>query len=208
MARGGHKFPLVVYQHLLNRWWTPMFAIGLVMFALAYGEYTHPVYRLIPWRWQLLAGIGILAFLVGVFFLIIRHIAYIQPFPGYVKLVTPFLRINISYKRIHKTTTTEMRQLFPPKSMSGWIRDIFQPLASQTAVVLELKAFPISPVILRLFLSRFFFKDKTPHFVILVKDWMRFSTEMDSFKTGGGDEGLKRPRRRTHDSILSKLPKK
>ena len=208
MARGGHKFPLVVYQHLLNRWWTPMFAIGLVMFVLAYGEYTHPVYRLIPWRWQLLAGIGILAFLVGVFFLIIRHIAYIQPFPGYVKIVTPFLRINISYKRILKTTTAEMRQLFPPKSMSGWTRDIFQPLASQTAIVLELKGYPMSPFIVRLFLSRFFFKDKTPHFVILVKDWMSFSAELDSFKTGGGDAGQKPPRRRTHDSILSKLPKK
>jgi hypothetical protein len=185
MARGGHKFPLVVYQHLLNRWWTPMFAIGLVMSALAYEQYTHPIYRFITWRWQLFAGVGILAILIGIFFLVIKQIAYIQAFPGYLKFVTPFMRINISFKRIRKTTTTEMRQLFPPKSMSGWVRDIFQPLASQTAIVLELKKYPISPFILRLFLSRFFFKDKTPHLVILVKDWMRLSSEIDCFRTGG-----------------------
>lgn len=187
-----------------------MFAIGLVMFALAYEQYNHPIYKFIPWRWQLFTGIGILAILVGIFFLIIRQIAYLQAFPGYLKLVTPFMRINISYKRIHKTTTTEMRQLFPPKSMSGWVRDIFQPLARQTAIVLELKSYPVSPTILRLFLSRFFFKDKTPHLVILVKDWMRLSSEMDSFRTGGaGGYPNSRPvKKRSDNSILSKLPRK
>jgi hypothetical protein len=207
VARGGHKFPLVVYQHLLNRWWSPMFAIGVVMFSLAYEQYHHPIYQYISWRWQLFTGIGILAILVGIFFLVIKQIAYIQPFPVYLKFVTPFMRMNISFKRIHKTTTSEMRQLFPPKSMSGWVRDIFQPLASQTAIILELKAYPISPVILRLFLSRFFFKDKTPHLVILVKDWMRLSSEIDSFRTGVNQDS--RPaKKRGNNSILSKLPRK
>jgi len=36
MARGGTKFPLIVYKHLLNRWWTPMIALGLGMFGIAY----------------------------------------------------------------------------------------------------------------------------------------------------------------------------
>jgi hypothetical protein len=207
MARGGRKYPLIIYRHLVNRWWTPMIAIGLVMFALAYGEYTDPVYKYIPWRWQLFAGIGILAILVGMFFLVIKYLAYIQPFPGYIKLATPFLRVQISYKRIHKTTTAEMGQLFPPKRMSGWIRDIFSPLANKTAIILELKAYPIPPFILRMFLSRFFFKDKTPHFVILVEDWMGLSAEIDSFKSGGGSSQYQ-PQRRTGDSILSKLPKK
>lgn len=207
MTRGGHKFPLVVYKHLLNRWWTPMFAIGIVMFALAYEQYTHPVYKYVPWRWQLFAGIGGLGILIGIFFLVIRQIAYIQAFPGYLKLVTPFMRVNISYKRIHKTITTEMRQLFPPKRMSGWVKDIFQPLASKTAIVLELKGYPISPVLLRMFLSRFFFKDKTPHLVILVDDWMRLSSELDSFRTGGNTHS--RPvNKRRNNSILSRLPRK
>lgn len=207
MARGGHKFPLLVYQHLLNRWWAPMFAIGLVMFALAYGEYIHPVYKFIPWRWQLFAGIGVLAIFIGIFFVVLRQLAYIQAFPGYIKLVTPFMRINISYKRLHKTTTSEMRQLFPPKSMSGWIRDIFAPLASQTAIVLELNSYPVSSVILRMFLSRFFFKDKTPHFVILVQDWMKLSSEIDSYRSGENPYPgpAKKPR---NDSILSRLPRK
>jgi hypothetical protein len=207
MARGGTKFPLVVYQHLLNRWWTPMIAMGLGMFGIAYGQYMEPLGPYLLISWVPLVVIGVLAILVGIFFLIIRQIAYVQVFPGYLKLVTPFFRFNISSKRIHKTTTAEMRQLFPPKSMSGWMRDIFAPLASQTALVIELKGFPMSPMILRLFLSRFFFKDKTPHLVILVKDWMKFSSELDSMKSGI-DLNPPRERKQKTNSILSRLPKK
>jgi len=206
MARAGHKYPLIVYRHMLNRWWPPMIAIGLGMFALAYSEYIDPIGRFLPERWQLFAAIGVLSILVGVFFWILRFFAYVQPHPNYLKLVTPFVRLNISYKRIKKTTATEMRHLFSYKNMSGWIRDIFSPLANQTAVIVELSGYPISPVLLRLFLSRFFFKDKTPHFVILVKDWMRFSSELDSMRSGIDPNPP--PQRRSRDSLLSRLPQK
>lgn len=206
MARGGRKYPLLVYRHLLNRWWTPMFAIGLVMFWLAYQDYADPFLRLVG-RWRFLAGIGVLAIAGGIFFLLLRQAAYVQPKRGYIKVVTPFLRFNISYKRLMKTTTVEMHQLFPARSMSGWVREIFEPLASQTALVLELKSDPLPRWVLRLFLSRFFFKDKTPHLVLLVRDWMGLSTEIDSFRTGGGtpQSPSAAPRR---DSILSRLPQK
>lgn len=206
MARGGRKYPLLVYRHLLNRWWTPMFAIGLVMFWLAYQDYADPSLRLLG-RWRFLAGIGVLAIAGGIFFLLLRQAAYVQPRRGYLKVVTPFLRFNISYKRLMKTTTVEMYQLFPARSMSGWVREIFEPLASQTALVLELKSDPLPRWMLRLFLSRFFFKDKTPHLVLLVRDWMGLSTEIDSFRTGDGtpQPPSAGPRR---DSILSRLPQK
>jgi hypothetical protein len=184
-----------------------MIALGLGMFGIAYGQYMEPLGPFLPMTWVPLVAIGALAILVGIFFLVIRQIAYVQAFPGYLKFVTPFMRLNISYRRIHKTTTVEMRQLFPPKGMSGWMRDIFSPLASQTALVIELKGFPISPVILRMFLSRFFFKDKTPHFVILVKDWMKFSSELDSMKSGI-DPNPPHVRKPQSNSILSRLPKK
>jgi len=208
MARGGTKFPLVVYQHLLNRWWTPMFAMGLGLFGIAYGRYMEPIGKFLPTHWMPFVVLGMLAILIGIFFLIIRQIAYVQAFPNYLKFVTPFLRLNISYKRIHKTTTTEMKLLFPPKSMSGWMRDIFAPLASQTALIIELKGFPISPTILRMFLSRFFFKDKTPHLVILVNDWMKLSSELDSMKSGVDPYPSAPKKPKTSNSILSRLPKK
>ena len=206
MARAGHKYPLVVYRHLVNRWWPALIAIGLGMFALAYSEYIQPISQFISWRWQLFAAIGGLSIFIGIFFWVIRYFAYVQPYPNYLKLVTPFIRINISYKRIKKTTSSEMRYLFSMKSMSGWVQDIFSPLANNTAVVIELNGYPVSPLLLRLFLFRFFFKDKTPHFVILVKDWMRFSSELESMRSGIDPNPP--PQKRSRDSLLSRLPGK
>src|SRR5215216_608931 len=206
MARAGHKYPLIVYRHLVGRWWTPMIAIGLGMFALAYSEYIDPVGRLLAWRWQLPAAIGGMSIFIGVFFWIIRFFAYVQPYPNYLKLVTPFMRINISYKRFTRTTATEMKYLFAYKSMSGWVRDIFSPLANKTALVIDLNGYPISPVLLRLFLSRFFFQDKTSHLVILVKDWMRFSAELESMRSGIDPNSP--VQKRSKKSILSRLPQK
>lgn len=206
MARAGHKYPLIVYRHMVNRWWPAMIAIGLGMFALAYSEYIQPISQFISWRWQLFAAIGGLSIFIGIFFWVMRFFAYVQPYATYLKLVTPFIRINISYKRIKKTTSTEMRHLFSLKSMSGWVQDIFSPLANNPAVVIELSGYPISPVLLRLFLSRFFFKDKTPHFVILVKDWMRFSSELESMRSGIDPNTP--PKKRSRDSLLSRLPQK
>jgi hypothetical protein len=206
MARAGHKYPLIVYRHMLNRWWPAMIAMGLGMLALAYSEYIDPMAQFLSLRWQLLAGVGALAILVGVFFLVVKQLAYVQPLPGHLKLVTPFMRINISYKRFRKTTTTEMRYLFPYKSLSGWTQDIFSPLATRTAMVIDLNGYPISPFVLRLFLSRFFFKDKTPHLVILVEDWLRFSSELESMRTATDPQPG--PQKREKNSILSKLPHK
>lgn len=206
MARAGHKYPLIVYRHMLNRWWPAMIAIGLGMFALAYSEYIEPLGKLLAWRWQLFAAIGGLAIFVGIFFWVIRYFAYVQPFPTYLKFVTPFMRVNISYKRFQRTTTAEMRNLFAYKSMSGWVREIFSPLANKTALVIDLNGYPISPVLLRLFLSRFFFKDKTTHIVILVQDWMRFSSELESMRFGMNEHPPAQKGSKT--SILSRLPQK
>jgi hypothetical protein len=206
MARAGHKYPLIVYRHIVSRWWPAMIAIGLGMFALAYSEYVTPLGRFLPWRWQPAAAVGGLSILVGIFFWVIRYFSYVQPYPNYLKLATPFMRITISYKRIKKTTATEMRYLFPYKSMSWWVREIFSPLANKTALVLDLSSYPVSPALLRLFLHRFFFKDKTPHLVILVQDWMRFSSELESMRSGIDPNPP--AQKRSKSSILSRLPQK
>ncbi len=216
MARAGHRYPLIVYRHMLNRWWPAMIFMGLALFGWAYVEYRQPadsvlwpffIGDLLVWPWQLLIAVGVLAILVGIFFWIIRSFAYVQPYPNYLKLVTPFIRINISYKRIQKATASEMRYLFPYKGMSGWVRDIFSPLATKTALVLELNGYPLPPAMMRLFLYRFFFKDKTPNLVILVQDWMRFSSELESMRSGI-DPNPPAQKKRSKDSILTRLPQR
>jgi hypothetical protein len=72
--------------------------------------------------------------------------------------------------------------IFPPKSVSGWGRELLAPLSSKTAILVDLNGYPVSPILLRLLLSPYFFKDKTPHFVLLVEDWMGLSTDLESYR--------------------------
>lgn len=183
--RGGKRYPLLLYTRMLDRWWPALFFIGLGMLALAWPFYNDLYVRLTaPWRWTVLAGVGVIVIAASLLMLLFRRSAYVQLFSDHLRVVTPFLRMSISYKRILTTTTASMSGLFPPRSLHGLRRDIMEPLYGRTAVVIELNALPIPVSTLRLFLSPYFFKDQTPHIVILVRDWMKFSTELTSMRTG------------------------
>jgi hypothetical protein len=205
MSKSGHRFPLILYTHMLNRWWPALLTLALALFALAYGVSRTPEGQAEPSLVIAVAGLGIVVLIVAVFLITIRKSAYVQPFHNHLRVVTPFLRLNISYRRFRSSTTSEMQALFPPANISGWRSGILAPLATMSAIVINLNAHPLHPFLLRWFLSPFFFKDHTPHLVILVKDWMRFSSEMESLRTGGEEES--KPRQKDN-SILARLPKK
>lgn len=202
MAKGGRRYPLVIYTHMMDRWWPAILLLGLALLGLSWAVYS---WGFEEWRWLTLAGIGGLTVFAGLLFLILRKSAYVQPYSDHLKLATPFLRLNISYKRFLRATSANMGALFPPNSVSNWQAGIIQPVAKMTALVIELNAYPMSRSVLRIFLSPLFFKDKTPHFVILVDEWMKFSSELESMRTGSDSSS---PRQKRDNSILSRLPGK
>ncbi|MFN3742485.1 MAG: hypothetical protein ACK4VW_07420 [Anaerolineales bacterium] len=177
----GNRYPLLIYIRMMDRWWPATLLLALALIALAWGVSQGPL-RGQPWRWIGLLLAGGFALLVTLLLWVFRHLAYIQPRAESISIVTPFLRFNVSYKRLRRITSGEMYALFPSQRLSSWNREILEPLLHKTALVLELSSWPLPPFILRLFLSPFFFRDKTPHLVILVDNWMRLSTELESFR--------------------------
>ncbi|MBK7453570.1 MAG: hypothetical protein IPJ46_07585 [Anaerolineales bacterium] len=200
MAKGGRRYPLVLYTRMIDLWWPAIFTIGLALLALSWALYSWGFEQ---WRWLTFASIGVLNLFLGLLFLIARKGAYVQPFSDHLRLATPLLRLNISYKRFFRASSANFGALFPSQSISKWQAEIIQPLAKMTALVLELNGHPMPRSFLKLFLSPLFFKDNTPHFVIVVNDWMRFSSEMESMRTGAGAVSAQ-PKR--NNSILSRLP--
>lgn len=201
MSKGGHRYSLVVYTLMINRWWPAIFTIGLALLGLSWSIYSWGFEQ---WRWLAFASIGGLHIFIGLLLLAMRKSAYVQPFSDHLRLVTPFLRLNISYKRFLRTSSANIGSLFPPNSVSKWRAEIIQPIAKMTATVLELRGHPMSQSVLRLFLSPLFFKNKSPHFVILVDDWMKFSNELESMRSGTAPSA---PQKKRDSSILSRLPR-
>ncbi len=195
MARGGRKYPLILYRHLLGRWWWPIFGLGLVLLlyvGLLWGAEwffidpaENPLITLSDFSGIVLLVLGGVAILFSLFLLSIRNFAYLQLFGDHFRIVTPFLRLKISYKRIQRVTSSEFSALFPPSKLSSTQREILGPMLSRTANIVHLTKSPLARFWLKLFLSPYFFCDQTPHFVIIVNDWMRLSTELDSARVSG-----------------------
>jgi hypothetical protein len=205
MAKGGRRYPLVVYTRMMNRWWPAVFLIGVVLLVIAW---LIQWWGFEDWRWLAAASVGGLNIFIGILLLLLRKSAYVQPFSDYLKLATPFLRLNISYKRFRRASSANMGSLFPRENVSSWRAEIIEPLAKMTALVIELNSYPMPQSSMRMFLSPLFFKDKTPHFVILVEDWMKFSTELESMRGGAGSAPSAPQKKRITNSILSRLPGK
>ena len=192
---------------MMDRWWPPVFLIGLALGALSWWLYQDLFTRLTQsWKWMTLSAVGGLCLLAALLMLILRSSAYVRPYADHFLIATPLLRMNVSYKRVRRTATASMVMLFPPARMSFLKRDTIEPLLSRTAVVVDLTALPMSRTTLSFFLSPFFFKDNTPHLVILVRNWMSFSTELESMRASGSTEAP--TVRRPQSSILTQLPRK
>lgn len=191
MPPSGRRHTLVLYTHMLNRWWKSLFLIGATLLgmvaALALLPSSMPQYTFLQvadWVLWIAGGAGGLAILTTLFLITVRKSAYVQPFPTHLRLVTPFLRMNIAYRRIRQASSAEMGRLFPPRKQRvlGLHNSILRPLSKKTAIVLEMNGWPLPRAALKLFLSPYFFPDKTSRLALLVPDWVAFSTDMESFR--------------------------
>jgi hypothetical protein len=190
MAHCGHRHSLALYSYVLNHWWRRILGIGIVLLlmviTLRWLPSAVPQYTPFQLPDQILwfaGSVAIFTICIAIFLMAIRRAAYVQPCDAYLRLVTPFLRMNISYRRFIRASSVEMRQLFQLENLKGQKRNYFLPLARQTAIVLELKGWPMPRRVLSLFLSPFFFPDGAARLALLVPDWMKFSIELESYRS-------------------------
>jgi mRNA-degrading endonuclease HigB of HigAB toxin-antitoxin module len=180
--RSGSRYPLLIYRRAMDRLWKPTLILGILLTFLWWWSWYRGGINLSTSAdlWIAIGALGVWAFSLFTFFA--RKMAYAQPRQNHLRLVTPFLRLNISYKRIRNTHPADFHQLFPANEAS-WAQERFLlPFYGMTTVVVEMNSYPISRVFLRLFLAPQMFSKRDIAFVLLVPDWMSFSTELDTFR--------------------------
>ncbi len=178
--KAGKRHPLLMYQRFMDRLWQPTLALGLLLAAIFALAWFTPISILQPGNelWLLIGAAGCLAFFLFAF--LARRVAYLQPRRDHLRLVTPFLRLSISYRRIRSVRSADFTQLFPPGKSTWAQRSYLEPFYGRTVIVLELSSYPLPPALLRFFLAPQMFSKQTTGLVLVVPDWMAFSTELDS----------------------------
>jgi hypothetical protein len=179
--KASGRFPLLLYRRTMDRMWILTLILGLLLIVVAGWALVNEtiLFGMSSNIWLFAAAVVALA--LSVFAFMARFVAYLQIFSSYLRVVTPFLRLTISFRRVRSIHPTLVQQLFPPKESSWSQRSFLEPFYGKTAVVVELSEYPMNPALLRLFLPAQMF---SPHFtglVFLVPDWMKLSTELDSF---------------------------
>ena len=179
--KSGNRHPLLLYRRTIDRIWKASLALGIVFGVVFWFDLIYEV-SILGFSSKLwLLAVCVLAFGISIFGYVARHFAYVKVFSDYFKVSTPFLRFRISFRRMRSVYPVLVQQLFP-KDESKWSeRNFLEPFYGKTALVMELKGYPLSPVLLRLFLPAQMFSPRTTGFVLVVPDWMKLSTELDSF---------------------------
>ena len=205
--KAGKRYHLLLYRRTLDRLWPPTLLLGLMLGAIWLWEWFYPTPLIQAGNslWLAVAAIFLLGF--SLFAFLGRNMAYVQPRQDHLRLVTPFLRMNISYQRFIQASSAEMGRMFPLKNPKGRKRDFLRPLAVETAIVLELRGWPLPRWVLNLFLSPYFFPDNTARLALLVPDWIGFSTELESFR-GTWFDSLHHPGGTSRSDLLASLSDK
>jgi hypothetical protein len=164
----------------MDRLWFATLILGLLLAGVwwqAIGGWIIPL-SIFTETWVYMAALVVLIF--SIFTLLARRMGFVQAYADHLRLVTPFLRLKVSYRRVRSVHLAEFSKLFPP-SQVGWADQRFlMPFYGQTAVLVELYEYPLSPGVLRFFLPRQMFHPQMAGLVLMVDDWMALSTQIDS----------------------------
>lgn len=177
----GERHTLLFYRRSMTRmFWTTLILGGILMAAGSF-SLLKPIPILgIPSEVWLFAA-GLLALAISAFAFVARYMAYVQPRESYLKVVTPFLRFNVSYRRIQSIRPSLLQQIFPPEQSSWSQRSYLEAFYGKTAIVVDMKGFPADPKMLKLFLPGPMFSPRSTGLVLVVPEWIKLSTELDSF---------------------------
>jgi hypothetical protein len=175
----GQRHPLLMYRRMMDRLWGITMVLGLVLLALWWfgGAFTGYFRESLA---PIFLAAAITTLVIGGFAFVSRYLCYVQAKSDHLLIATPFIRLKTSYRRVHEIRSTEFWRLHNPENMGWAARNYLDPFFIKTAVTVNLKGYPMSPKLLRLFFPKEMVSDKMSRYVLVVRDWMTLSTELDS----------------------------
>jgi hypothetical protein len=175
----GKKHTLVIYNRTMDRLWRGTIVLALELIVLWwFGKAFTSLYR--PEIAPIMIGAAGYATAFGLFAFFVRNKGYVRAFDDYLLVATPFYRFKTSYKRIRGIRSVDFHRLFTVEDRPWAERRYSRPMIGETAVVVKLKKYPVSPNLINAFFHTYLINPGETELVLLVPDWMDLSVELDS----------------------------
>jgi hypothetical protein len=164
--RPGQRHTILFIPHSINRIWRTFMLLDIVIWATWWFA-PYGASAFAPPNDRYLLLAGVFFFVIVLFFFMIRNWGYVQAYPNYVKVVVPFYNLKISYRFIESVRMTEFRRLFVYKELSWGNKRFLRPYFKETVATL-----------------------------FLIRDYLRFNTEVDSRLVAYRDKALAKATRK------------
>ncbi len=175
----GKRHPFLMYKRTMDRTWGITLLLGMLLLAVWWFGRSYTQFFRFSIENVILFG-AIISLAIGIFAFFARFMCYVQAKQDHLLIATPFVRLKTSYRRVVEIRSIEFYRLYSPKNLSWSERTYLDPLFARTAVVVNLKSFPVSRLVLRLFFPKYLLSPQHRGFILVVPDWMTLSTELDS----------------------------
>ncbi|MEA3309922.1 MAG: hypothetical protein U9Q70_10480 [Chloroflexota bacterium] len=169
-------FPLLIYQTLSEHWsvlsfWLMPLGVAL-WWAVGHNTLLDSRYRGAAFGISMIGGI-----LTGYCWLLRR--AALRCYKTHFTLHAPLYPLAFSYRRVKLIRPVEFFAIFPPQQEKRARWRLYQKIWGKTAVVIDLKGYPVSSWWLKLWFSRYLFYPQETALVLLVDDWMGLTRELE-----------------------------
>lgn len=174
----GRRYPLLLYRRTIKPFRRLSLLLAILLLALWLlvrdSLVSWPPSSGAPW---LLAG-GLVSALLWLYSVLGPRLAYAQPRSDHLRLQTPIYRLKISYRRILATRPVNLAKTFGQHGLRGSRLRLLEPFMDRTALGVDLRAYPLRPIVLRLFFHPLFLAPDRTGLILIVDDWMKLSEQL------------------------------
>lgn len=179
-SKPGNKHQIIFISHSLKRVWRNLLFADIVLWIVWWvAPYSGSPYFLPPNDQYLAYAAIVLLFLMFLVFFL-RGRGFIQAREGHILLRVPLFRLKIPYTHVENVRMAAFREIYRDVDLNWSSRRFLKPYFRETVATLRLRSFPISYGFLRIFIPGYLFLPTGTGFLVLIKDYIGFNTEVDS----------------------------